>query len=65
MVYTISAKTEGQKTYKVLDVGAGIQVSKLFYATMFDKEEAYRVCKLLQEKNPAIKFRVDKRGQYE
>lgn len=61
MVYTISAKTEGQKRFKALDVKEGIQVDKLFYATMFSREEAYRVCKMLQEKNPAIQFKVDNR----
>ena len=62
MVYTISAKTKGQRSFKALDVGAGIQVSKLFYATIFEREEAYRVCKILQEENPNIEFRIDNRG---
>ena len=61
-MYVIYGKYKNEKTYKPMDVREGKQTRLLFYATMFEHEEALRVCNELTTQNSDWKFQVRDRG---
>ena len=61
-MFVIYGKYKNEKTFKPMDVKEGYQTKLLFYATMFESEEALRVCNELSTQNPDWKFEVRDRG---
>lgn len=51
--------------FKAMDIGAGVQVNNLIYATIFwdhQKEQAERVLESISQDNPDWKFEIRKAG---
>jgi hypothetical protein len=56
--FRLYAKESSMRTFKALDLKSGCYVSKLFYATMLEETEAYRVLADVRANNPEIEFKV-------
>ena len=54
--YRIYAKFSGQKSFKPLDLSEGVQVNKLIYASLLDKETSDKVLATLKKEYPEEQF---------
>ena len=62
-IYIIQGKAPGQSSYKAMDLGEGLQVSKLLYATLLTEAEADYALSQLRTAEPAWNWKKLKKGK--